>query len=181
VPDHDALNGRETDAGALEFGHGVEALERAEELLGVRHVESGAVVAYEEGARAILLGDSELDARARGLRGELPGVAEQILENCAGQVRVGVALDAVPDGPRSCAKSCRPIRSLSPSCLVKLTIFCMNESLIVPHSPTLTPNHVLAAARRLQRRGDAPSLAAARNPSPPYAPTSPRTRTGDRP
>ena len=48
----DALHDRQPDAGALEVAGGVQALERLEQLVGVAHVEPGAVVAHEESAVA---------------------------------------------------------------------------------------------------------------------------------
>ena len=50
---HDALHRREADAGARELGGRVQPLEGREQLVGVGHVEAGAVVAHEEGARAV--------------------------------------------------------------------------------------------------------------------------------
>src|SRR2546426_6278608 len=44
VPGDDAPHRRETDAGALEFGRGVQALEHTEQLVRILHVEAGTVV-----------------------------------------------------------------------------------------------------------------------------------------
>ena len=44
----DAVDGGQTDAGPLELGRLVQALERREEAVGVLHVEAGAVVAHVE-------------------------------------------------------------------------------------------------------------------------------------
>ena len=46
---------------------GVQPLEGAEQLVGVRHVESGAVVAHEEDRPAAGGCDAELDARVLAL------------------------------------------------------------------------------------------------------------------
>src|SRR6266496_2264125 len=55
APD-DALRAGETDPGPAELGRAVEALERAEELACVRHVEAGPVVPHEERGDAITAG-----------------------------------------------------------------------------------------------------------------------------
>jgi hypothetical protein len=49
------------DSGALELAGRVQPLDDAEELVGVVHVETGAVVANEEDGAALLLVDAELD------------------------------------------------------------------------------------------------------------------------
>ena len=85
---HDALDGREPDPGALELVWGVQALEGAEEVLGVAHVEAGAVVAYEERHAAGGLVRPQLDERRLVPRRELPGVTQQVLEHGARQLRV---------------------------------------------------------------------------------------------
>src|SRR4029078_3952415 len=76
----DPRHGREADARAGVLGLGVQALEHAEQLVAIRHVEPGAVVAHEVGDRAVGGGLAELDPRRAALRGELPGVAEQVIE-----------------------------------------------------------------------------------------------------
>ena len=87
----DALDGGEADAGSGELGGGVEALEGGEQLVGEGHVEAGAVVAdVVDGGAAGLLA-AELDARGGLVAGELPGVAEEVVEEEAEEV--GVALD----------------------------------------------------------------------------------------
>ena len=61
---------------------GVQALERLEQLVGVGRVEARAVVAHEEDALAVALGsapNSMCAVLAAG--GELPGVAEQVLQD----------------------------------------------------------------------------------------------------
>src|SRR5439155_2902318 len=77
---HDALHRGEPHARALELGGRVEALERAEQLVGVRHVESRAVVPDEAGTLPVGLVHAELDARAGVLPGVLPRVTEEVLE-----------------------------------------------------------------------------------------------------
>ena len=85
---HDAVHRGEADTGALVLGSGVQALEGAEQLLGVRHVEAGAVVPDEEDALGALAVGADLDARRGLLAGELPGVAQQVLERRGEQASI---------------------------------------------------------------------------------------------
>src|SRR5665647_528263 len=99
----DALHGGQTDTRAFELAGRVQPLEGAEELVGIGHVEAGAVVAHEEGALACVSGcaavvrpfaqsvgeaalarrdGSDLDARRVVLAGEPPGVAEEVVQRC---------------------------------------------------------------------------------------------------
>src|SRR6267378_7567432 len=48
MPVHDALNGRQPDAGAGVLACGMQALKRAEELVGIGHLEARSVVADEK-------------------------------------------------------------------------------------------------------------------------------------
>ena len=80
----DALDRGKPDSGALEFGFGMKALKGGEKLLGMRHVESRAVVANEES----LVGSppwTDFDARVGSLRCELPRVAKKVFEYRAGK------------------------------------------------------------------------------------------------
>src|SRR5260221_102003 len=72
VTANNALDGREPDPGALEFLIRVQALEHAEELLGIRHVEAGAVVAHEIGAAPVAGNGADLDSRVGALAGIFP-------------------------------------------------------------------------------------------------------------
>src|SRR5262245_9937420 len=56
---HDALHDGEAHAVALELGFAVQALEHAEELAGMAHVEAGAVVAHEVGAGVGVVADGD--------------------------------------------------------------------------------------------------------------------------
>src|SRR5881397_4254907 len=76
VPGDDAPHRRETDAGALEFGRGVQALEHPEQLVGVPHVEAGPVVADQERPASVLFDRSKFDLWLRPFGGVLPAVAE---------------------------------------------------------------------------------------------------------
>ena len=49
---NDALDDRQADAGALEILRAMQPLEHAEQLVGVAHVETGAIVANKEHAFA---------------------------------------------------------------------------------------------------------------------------------
>jgi hypothetical protein len=85
----DSLHSGQADAGSLELGVVVKSLKRAEEFVGVGHVEPGAVIAYEEdriSSRVLL---SDIDSRIVFLGGEFPGVAHQVFENDREEVRVG--------------------------------------------------------------------------------------------
>src|SRR5260370_19472792 len=96
VPVHDALYRGEADAGALVLVRRMQALEGAEQLVGIAHVEAGAVVAHEEGRLLPVAQQADLDARLPGLGAELPRIADQVLQRRAQQARVGVGLHAVP-------------------------------------------------------------------------------------
>src|SRR2546426_9687670 len=98
VPGDDAPDGGETDAGALEVGSGMQSLEYAEQLIRILHVEAGAVVPDHEGPAAVRFDRGELDPRLRLLRGVLPAVPEQIVEDHAQQARVASRLE--PRGNR---------------------------------------------------------------------------------
>src|SRR5262249_24402147 len=80
VAAHDALHGGQPDAGTLELLYGMQALEGAEELVGVGGVEAGAVVAHVVGDFAFGIAAAEIDVRGRMPAGVLPGVAQQVFE-----------------------------------------------------------------------------------------------------
>src|SRR5262245_42575535 len=61
----DALRGGEADAGALELLDGMQALEWAEELVGIRQVEAGTVVANVEHDLAVAAAATEGDLGGR--------------------------------------------------------------------------------------------------------------------
>src|SRR5690348_13184124 len=90
VQRRDPGHGGEADAGAGELGFGVQALERAEELVGVLHLEAGAVVAHAEGGGAGVFLGEDLDAGRGGLGGELPGVADEVVQHDLHEAAVGV-------------------------------------------------------------------------------------------
>src|SRR5437899_8756035 len=98
VPVDDPPDGCEADTGALEFGSGMQALEHAEQLVRVLHVEAGAVVPDHEGLPSVRFDGAEFDPRPRLFRGVLPAVAEEIVEGHAQQPCVAPRLQ--PRGDR---------------------------------------------------------------------------------
>src|SRR5687768_10691454 len=93
----------EADPGAGELGLIVETLERAEQPVGMRHVEAGAVVAHEENGAVVAGARAELDLRLRSPGGELPGVREEVLEHDSHELAICLDrhawLDCEPDRP----------------------------------------------------------------------------------
>src|SRR5207245_1843643 len=75
----DPLYRGEPDPRAGELAGRVQPLKRAEQLGGVRHVESGAVVAHEKCPPTVVRHHADLHVRGRPLARALPGVAEQVL------------------------------------------------------------------------------------------------------
>ena len=62
MPANDPVDRRQPDAGALEFRRRMQALKHAEQLRRIGHVETGAVVAHEIGAR-LVVSDADFDPR----------------------------------------------------------------------------------------------------------------------
>jgi hypothetical protein len=83
VPPDDALHNGQTDTSALELDGRVQPLEHTEELVDVRHVETGTIVSNEKYRTALFLSNADLDARYWTPASELPGIAEQVLEDNA--------------------------------------------------------------------------------------------------
>ena len=79
MPVKDAAHRRKADAGAFEFILRVQALKRAEELRGMSHVETRAVVAHAVDGLPVDPLRAELDTRKRNSASEFPRVAEQIV------------------------------------------------------------------------------------------------------
>src|SRR3546814_3920742 len=77
----DPLNGGEADAGSGKLAGVVQALKGAKELVGMCHVETRSVVADEIGVLPLVAAAAELDAGRRAPGGELPGVAQQVLQS----------------------------------------------------------------------------------------------------
>src|SRR5712691_3964878 len=78
MPVHDALHRRKPDAGAGVLGCGMQALKRAEKLVGVGHFEARPVVADKESRVPAILQRADFDAGFRRLRGELPRVSDEV-------------------------------------------------------------------------------------------------------
>ena len=71
----------------------MEPLEHAEEVVGIQRIETHAVVPDEIDGFSRIRDHAELDAGLGLFRGELPGVADQILEHLAQQTRIAVRLE----------------------------------------------------------------------------------------
>jgi len=88
----DAGDGGEADAGAFEVFIAVEAIEGVEELIGVEHVETSAVIADEPGAVAAGGGvPADIDDGALDAGAELDGVAEEVFKGDTEEF--GIAVD----------------------------------------------------------------------------------------
>ena len=92
----DPLHRRQADPGALELGLVVQPLERSEQLVGVRHVESRAVVADEVGARPVR-SVRPTSTVASGSSSELPGVSQQVFERETQQLTIADVDEARPN------------------------------------------------------------------------------------
>jgi hypothetical protein len=91
---HDLLDAGEADARARKLAGGVQPLERVEQLAPVLGVKADAVVAYVA-AEGCFFGRcrAELDQRIVPMRGELPGVPHQVLQDRADQSGISSDLD----------------------------------------------------------------------------------------
>src|SRR5262249_60631226 len=77
MPMDDALNGREADSRAFELFREVQALEHAEQLVDMLHVESGAVVPHEYLHLAdVVAHAADLDYSRAAVASEFDGVRE---------------------------------------------------------------------------------------------------------
>ncbi len=94
----DALHDRQADAGAFIFLRAVQPLEDAEELVGVAHVETGAVVADEINVDAVWASSSRSRSRRRlALAGVFQRIGEQVEPDLLQQH--GVALSTAGNSP----------------------------------------------------------------------------------
>ncbi len=93
------MDGREPDAGALELGLGVQPLERPEERAPNSSWSKPAPLSPTTKSEAApsRRATRDADARVGPLLGELPGVAEQVLEHDRDQARIGGGGEAVFD------------------------------------------------------------------------------------
>src|SRR2546423_14209687 len=88
VSGNDALHGREADAGAFELPGCMQALERAKQFVGIRHVESRAVITDKIKALAVLPVPAKTDLCLFAMRTELQGVTQQVGEHDSEQALV---------------------------------------------------------------------------------------------
>ncbi len=88
----DAADIGQADAGAFELFDVVQALEHAEQLVHVAHVEAAAVVAHEEVVFVVVSLVTNLDHRVFALAGELDRVGQQVLPYQAQHRRIGLDL-----------------------------------------------------------------------------------------
>ncbi len=71
----------QTDARAGKLVPGVQALESAEELPRIGHIETDAVVADEEGPSAVDVRRAKFDPGLRASGRELPGIVEEVVQD----------------------------------------------------------------------------------------------------
>ncbi len=84
--------GGETDSGAFEIFVAMKSVESVEELVGVGHVETGTIVADKPSI--LFFVPAELDERVRELGGELGGIAEEVFEGDADELRVALDFES---------------------------------------------------------------------------------------
>ena len=102
---HYPAHRRQADAGALEFRVGMQALEHAEQLADVAHVEAGAVVAHAQDHRAGVGGAcADFDDGLLDLGGELDGIGEQVDQHQAQEAGVGEHRGEFGDAPFDVAR-----------------------------------------------------------------------------
>src|SRR5258705_1696198 len=95
--DH-ALHDREADAGSGDLILGMQALEHAEELRGVAHVEADAVVAHPVDVLGALRLAADLDPSRIALAAVLEGVADEVQPHLLQQRVVGQRRRQLADG-----------------------------------------------------------------------------------
>src|ERR1700691_3713382 len=78
---HDALHRGQSDARAFKVLGTMQALEYAEEFVGIFHVEARPVVANEDRRLAVFLSLSDLDDRRSSIARVLEGIRNQVLED----------------------------------------------------------------------------------------------------
>src|SRR5512142_2488508 len=83
MPGDDALHHGETDSLPLEFFHAVQALEHAEQLVGILHVETRAIVLHVVNKLCFLYYTANFDPCWRLFPGELDGVGQQVYPHLA--------------------------------------------------------------------------------------------------
>src|SRR5579862_5648115 len=103
VAGDDALHRGQANARAFKLRGAVQPLEWLEELVRIGHVEPGAVVAHEEAGLPAHLRAAKLDVAGGMLGGELPGVAQQILQHNPQQPPVAAGHQVAGDIERDAA------------------------------------------------------------------------------
>src|SRR5216684_3722709 len=94
---HDPAHSREPDPRSREVGHRVKSLKWREESFRVRLIESGAVVLHVEGGLTIILERTKLHAGTGRLGRELPGIAEEVLQEDLDKTRIALGDKTVFD------------------------------------------------------------------------------------
>src|SRR5687767_629290 len=86
----DPLDRRETNSSTNVLALAVEALKRRKEPLRVRHIETRTIVAHEENRLTVPHGGTDLHVWVWRLRGELPRIADQVVEQDAHETAIGI-------------------------------------------------------------------------------------------
>ena len=95
MPDNDAADRSQSNAGSREFFHCMQSLKGREKFVDVGHVKPHPVIAHKKYPRTVRTQD--LSNTYRGiclLRGELPGVAQQIFQHDFDEPAVALGLQA---------------------------------------------------------------------------------------
>ena len=89
MPCNGAAGGCQANTGAGEFRSQVQSLECYKKFVGLRHVKPGPVVGDKEHGKPCRIRVlTDTNRRMRKMRGELPGIAQQVFQNDANQARV---------------------------------------------------------------------------------------------
>src|SRR5882724_1924837 len=93
----DPVDDRKTDSSPWKIACVVQTLECLEQLSGIRHVETRAIVADEADGLALDLDLADLDLGRRAVAGELPRVADQVVEDDPEEAGIALRLNGVRD------------------------------------------------------------------------------------
>ena len=95
MPIDDTVNGGQANPRARKVRGAVQSLKRPEELFGIGHVKTRSVVADKmDGALTALLAP-DFNPRRGHLSGELPAIADQVLQHHPHQSPVGVGCESI--------------------------------------------------------------------------------------